>query len=432
MEGKREKVKVSKEGRKGSIEKRGKRKQERLTKTDRYIVESVKEVRETVDVNAVLAYPQEKKRKKGEEKADNKEETLVNNRVNPVKEKKEKKKPSNYLKLLEVLKKGEERYSYETWEARKVLRECMEDDEGYMVKANQKGRRNWSKERIGKFESDLRNYERKVPTYEEESEETEEIEEEQANEEISEVILRDILAEETEQEEREKETKEERKDWGFWKYYLEKDAQTVVVWKKGVLYKKARGKNEITSWDRVTYRKEWYDQRTTMMLRRRYVREGGFVLQKPKTKVQMVKEVELKSRVDGRESSKYERDKEKVGGKKERRKRTYYKFQNPEDRKPRMKMDKSVKRSEETWFQSILRKQIAVDMKRWKLMKKSIVVYPNKDSYKGKRWKDSAEVPNTLRLVDRIRSKKLRVWSMQVGRLRYMQKMWKLNRSRKK
>ena len=61
-------------------------------------------------------------------------------------------------KWLEVLNGCEQGYSYERWEARNLWRKCMKDPEGYRVKANQKGRIEWSKERVESYEFDLRNW----------------------------------------------------------------------------------------------------------------------------------------------------------------------------------------------------------------------------------------------------------------------------------
>jgi len=422
MEGKEEKYKVNKESREKIIEKRGKRKQERVTRTDQIVVDRLKKERERVDdLSQVRKLPEPKD-----------EETELNPEEKPTEKKTGER--GSYTKLLEVLKKSEERNSYERWESIKVLRECMKDEEGYLVKANQKGRRDWSKERVKAFESDLRNYESEVPNYEVKKEE----EDGEKTEETIDRILRERLSEEAKTRDpiEEKGEKREEETWGFWKYYLEKDAQKVVVWKKGVLYKKGRRKNEITSWDRGTYRKEWYDQRRTMKLRRRYVREGGYVLQKPKGEGTMVKEVELKPMslhpIQGDGSGLVANEKgtsrrSPNESKKERRKRTYYKYQNPEDRK---KERNRGKRTEETDFQSILRKQIAVDRKRGKLMKKSLVIYPNKDGWKRKAWKASIQKKMGLARVEGKRSSKLRVWSSQVGRLRYNQRRWKINRKR--
>jgi hypothetical protein len=122
-----------KDSRRKIQEKRGRRKKERLTKSDRVVVETL-----------------ESERKKRDQDYTGKERKLKNERE----------------KLIEVLSQCEQRYSYETWESMKLLRKCMQDEDGYRVKANQVGRREWSKGRVKEFEQDLRNYEERVPTYE--------------------------------------------------------------------------------------------------------------------------------------------------------------------------------------------------------------------------------------------------------------------------
>src|SRR5690606_26634416 len=49
------------------------------------------------------------------------------------------------FKLLDILDKCEKRYEYDRWERLYIRMECMEDKDGYIVKANQKRRKEWTK-----------------------------------------------------------------------------------------------------------------------------------------------------------------------------------------------------------------------------------------------------------------------------------------------
>jgi hypothetical protein len=380
---------IEKDSRNKIINKRGKRKQERLTKTDTEIVDALRTERKKVyrtnpDLKMVNGVDHEK------------EEVGL-----------------SYKKRVEVLNQCEQRYSYERWESMKVLRKCMMDREGYRVKANQVGRRNWSKERVQSYESDLRNYEQEDHD--------------------------GVHTQESQKSNPSKESNGDQDQWGFWKYYMEEDAQKVVVWKKGVLYKKSIRKNEITSWDRSTYRNEIYDQRRTRKLRRRYVRDGSMVLGwikrdesnedsgNGKTVPERIQEVELKNRVNQKSGMNLLRERSRSKERnRERRYRTYYKYQNPEDRK---KADESpLKTTSETEFQSRLRMQIGVEMKMKKLVSKPLGrTYMRSRGGSRASETTSTQASTSNSKVKRKSGRKRYVWSSQLGRLRYNQIRWKRN-----
>ena len=387
----KEKMKKTEESRKKIREKRGKRKKERLTQSDRVLVET-RESERTRDKRDLL-------------------KSVKNSDLGQLERK----------KWIEVLSQCEQRYSYETWEARKVFRTCIEDDEGYRVKANQVGRREWSKKRVDRFEVDLRDYESKVPTYDEKvnpsnkGDEWSLLDKKIGND-------RSTLTGITESEE-----SSDGIAWGFWKYYRETDAQRVKVWKKGVLQKKSMRKNEITSWDMGSFRSielEWYERRRSRKRRRRYVRDGqvlapfGQSYEGESRKI--VQEVFIKSRRDRQEKRRRgDRKGRNLISLSEKRKRSYNQFQNPEERKKNSTINGKNPRSRETGFQSRLRAQTGVERKRSKERVKPLgldqkaVALELKMGITGRKSRDSGK---------KKRSKKVYVWTSQLGRFRYGQR----------
>ena len=388
MEKKEKLIKVGEDTRKSLQEKRGKRTKERLTKSDLIVVEAI-----------ILG---RKKRKDGD--YDGKDVNYQMERE----------------KLIEVFNQCEQRYSYETWESRKVWRTCMRDPDGYRVKANQVGRRDWSKGRLDGFESDLRNYEVNLPRYHERYQGTEE---EKA-----------LMSKQSDQSRLPNEVNEESQEWGFWKYYRETDAQRVVVWKKGILHKKSIRKNEITSWDRGSFRSvefEWYERRRRRNLRRRYVRNGQVLApwNQPSEMGEasgkkgggMVQEVRIKTQRDRNEKRRKENRQRAI-----KRKRTYNQFQNPEERKKEIDVDIMKNSPRESFFQSMLRSQTSVGRKRSNERTKPLGLDLKKvwRTSNGERKKRSTGKQRGL--------KKVYVWTSQLARFRYGQITRNLDRRSKK
>jgi hypothetical protein len=232
-------------------------------------------------------------------------------------------------------------------------------------------------------------------------------------------------------------------DWGFWKYYRETDAHQVVIWKKGVLYKKSIRKNEITSWDRGTYwspELEWYERRRRRNLRRRYVRDGqalaglaSWNLSKKREEDtkgssgrRMVHEVRIKTRRDRNE---------KLGtlnrSRGFKRKRTYNQFQNPEERRVDVEKVSRTERTRESFFQSRLRAQTGVEKKRTKERTKplgldqKIVMRTTSGNLDGK-------IRSSLSSGKKAGWKKLYVWTSQLARFRYGQRRKRIEQGFKK
>jgi hypothetical protein len=256
---------------------------------------------------------------------------------------KTRKKSSNELnKVVSVLKGAEQRFAYETWEARTTLTECRKDEHGYRVKANQLERSEWSRSRINGLEKELRTYESDSPTY-------------------------DLHLSQKKREERqiqvksrknphERPSREKGESWGFWKVYEEGDAEALTEWKKGILYKKQMTKPSMTSWDRVTYRKEWYDQRRSVHLRRRWVREGMNPWRCPS---EMIRQIPHRARgVQGRSNRRvdWKYTKRETVNQLSTRGRTYERFANPEERRGSQPV---VQEEPESGFQSRRRGQTA-------------------------------------------------------------------------
>lgn len=294
-----------------------------------------------------------------------------------------------------VLSEGEQRISYERWEALSLRTKCIENEHGYRVKANQKGRAEWSKKRITGFESDLRNYEKEVPEYQDILIEKKDLG--KSNEGKSDGSLTRLTSLRKTRDEKDEFTeKNQVNEWDFWKYYLEKDAQQARLWKKGGLYKKKMRKNQITSWDRVTYVKEPYEKRRTRSMRRRYVRSGGYVLPNRNDEVSIEKEAFLENKFHIPElRRKKQRSKKQIKSLLRGRWRTYYKLENVEDRKRSMGLSK---RKHETGFQGLMRKQTSTQIQIGKLTDKPLNKYKHKS---------------------------LRFWSYERGGIRYKTKIRK-------
>lgn len=360
----------------------------------------------------------ERRRKRREKLGTRKKERLTkteSERVNQLVETREKRKEENrersnsieleVRKWVDVLNGCEQGYSYERWEARSLWRKCMKEGDGYRVKANQKGRRDWSKERVEAYEFDLRNWRSKENERERSPSQSETKEVDRKRLDVESQVV---------------EVKEERggEEWGFWKYYEKKDAERVTVWKKGILYKKGMRKNEMTSWDRATYRKEKYEKRRTIKLQRRYVRDA----EKRRSRGVLSSNEESNQKGSGRNlvrelkngkkestmDSERKRSKERNP---ERRKRTYDTFQNPEERR---RSSGWTKKTKESHFQSRLRNQTMVEIKMKDLEAKPFMRMDQSG-------KDSR--------VEK--GKKRSVWSSQLRRIWYNQMRWKRNEKAK-
>lgn len=245
-------------------------------------------------------------------------------------------------KVEKVLTGAEQRYAYETWEARRRLVDCRKDDDGYRIKANQQGRREWSRSRVNGLEKELRTYEVEPRAYDlDPTPEKRQARAEEADARVN---------------PHERAWKGKSDQWGFWKQYEEGEEKALVVWKKGVLYKKKITKPTRTSWDRVTNRTEWYDRRRTMNLRRRWASEGRSSWRCP---AEIKRDVEHRGWTPARvRTTRLDQKKERTG-EKARRGRTYERFANPEERRNRDQEVDQVAEDPETFFQSRRRVQTA-------------------------------------------------------------------------
>jgi hypothetical protein len=361
----------------------------RLSRTDREVSSTIEERRYKVDRKERKKYI-EKRRDEGVSVASapnaaNEAEKILHGRSGSKERELKKHIYGRRFKLLDILYRCEERYPYDIWERIYVRRECIEDEEGYRVKANQKRIKEWVIAIVTKYEEELRGVReqgnRKVKynpesrkdrrrgtirTVRKEGSQKERtgeglvtlrMQQSQQKHEDQNIELRKSrfvhnaeknqrLAKLNSEKEEGKQV-DERSERGFWKYYLEEEAKLVGFWKKGVLYKKSIRTDELTSWDLQTYGKEWYDRRRTIQMRRRYVRppvpwKVAALLRKSTQRILKVTQKRGPVYRQGRKVDsyrKYEKSNESDKRNQERAKiadsikrRTYNAYQNPENR----------------------------------------------------------------------------------------------------
>lgn len=140
----------------------------------------------------------------------------------------------NIHKLEIVLDKISERREYDIWERIHVRSLCRKSENGYRVKANQVGRKDWIKSVIEKYSIEIRN---------------------------DEPIDVSINVKTFKKEEKEK----------FWIHYQENEEKQAKKWKIGVLYKKSIRVDKPISWDIETYHQVWFNKRIIINTEKRYL-----------------------------------------------------------------------------------------------------------------------------------------------------------------